>query len=174
MSDDHGKLPPSGATAKLGLVMAAVTLVADQASKLWVIYGLGMKVGDAIAVTPFFDIAFTINYGISYGLMQLDSVGGQWFLTGFSVVVALALAFWLVRGRHSGFVAVAVGLIIGGAIGNAIDRPHIGGVADFVSLHAFGYRWYIFNVADVAIVAGIIGLLYDSVVLSRNGAAKGT
>lgn len=174
MSEDQGRSPYGGAMARAGLAVAVVTLVLDQASKLWVIYGLGMTVGDKKVVTPFLDLLFTINYGVSYGLFQLNSLGGQLFLTGFSVVVALLLALWLVRGRHSGLVAVALGLIIGGAIGNAIDRMHIGGVADFVSLHAFGYYWYIFNVADVAIVAGIIGLLYDSVVLSRKGAAKGT
>jgi signal peptidase II len=171
-SEDDAALPRSRAGA--GLAVAVVTLVLDQASKLWLIYGLGMKVGDKTAITPFLDILFTINYGVSYGLFQLNSARGQLFLTGFSVIVALLLAVWLFRGRHSGFMAMALGLIIGGAIGNAVDRLHIGGVADFVSLHAFGYYWYIFNVADVAIVAGIIGLLYDSVMLSRNGAAKGT
>ncbi len=68
--------------------------------------------------------------------------------------------------------AVSLGLIIGGAIGNAIDRAKLGGVADFFSLHAFGFYWYVFNIADVAIVAGVIGLLYDSLWASRNDAAN--
>jgi len=106
------------------------------------------------------------------GLSSPDTAraGNIYGIVGMVIAVATTLATPGVLSYTMIFVAV----LIGGAIGNAIDRPHIGGVADFVSLHAFGFRWYIFNVADVAIVAGIIGLLYDSVVLSRNGAAKGT
>jgi signal peptidase II len=69
-------------------------------------------------------------------------------------------------------IAVSLGLIIGGALANALDRLHLGGVADFFSLHAFGYYWYVFNIADVAIVAGVAGLLYDSLWTSRNDASK--
>lgn len=174
MGDEADRLPRPGVMAGTGLWVAAVTLVLDQASKLGLIYGVGMRQGDSFAVAPFLDVVFTINHGISYGLLQMNSFGGQLFLTGFALAVAAFLVGWLVRGRHSGFVAVALGLIIGGAVGNAIDRQLHGGVADFFSLHGFGHSWYIFNVADVAIVAGIIGLLYDSVVLSRKGAANRT
>ena len=69
---------------------------------------------------------------------------------------------------------VSLGLIIGGALGNALDRLIVGGVIDYISLHAFGYYWYIFNIADAAIVAGVVGLLYDSYVSSRNAAANGS
>ena len=73
----------------------------------------------------------------------------------------------------NGLTATSVGLLIGGAIGNAIDRLHLGGVADFFLLHAFGYSWYVFNIADVAIVAGVAGLLFDALTSSRNRAANG-
>jgi signal peptidase II len=81
---------------------------------------------------------------------------------------------WIVRGGGSRLMALSLALIIGGATGNGIDRVTLGGVADFFLLHAWGYNWYVFNIADVAIVAGVLGLLYDAAVgsLSRNDAAK--
>jgi signal peptidase II len=83
-------------------------------------------------------------------------------LIGFAFVASLALTVWLAR-ITSPLTAVAIGLIMGGAIGNAIDRAVYGAVADFFAFHAFGFEWYVFNIADVAIVAGVIGLLYDSI-----------
>ena len=82
------------------------------------------------------------------------------------------MAWWLARGVTTRLVAVSLGLIMGGAASNAIDRLWLGGVADFFSLHAFGFYWYVFNIADVAIVAGVLGLLYDSFMPSRNDASK--
>jgi signal peptidase II len=82
------------------------------------------------------------------------------------------MAVWLARGVTTGLVAASLGLIMGGAIGNAIDRLVWGGVADFIQVHAFGFYWYVFNIADAAIVAGVCGLLYDSFGVSRNRAAK--
>jgi signal peptidase II len=82
------------------------------------------------------------------------------------------MAVWLARGITSRLVAGSIGLIMGGAGGNAIDRLVLGGVADFFSLHAWGFYWYVFNIADAAIVAGVIGLLYDSFGPSRKDASK--
>ena len=96
---------------------------------------------------------------------------GQILLAVFGVVAAMALWVWLARGATSQLMAASLGLIMGGALGNALDRILIGGVADFFSLHAYGFYWYVFNIADVAIVAGVIGLLYDSLLASRNDAA---
>ena len=84
------------------------------------------------------------------------------------------MAIWLARGVTDKLVAASLGLIMGGALSNALDRILIGGVADFFSLHAFGYYWYVFNIADMAIVAGVAGLLYDSLAPSRNSAPKST
>ena len=92
---------------------------------------------------------------------------GQYLLALFAVVATLALAVWLARGVDTKVLAVSVGLIMGGALGNGLDRVLHGGVIDYVSLHAFGYYWYVFNIADVAIVAGVVGLLYDSFMPSR-------
>jgi len=150
-----------GPYSKFGLILAAATLVADQASKLFVLHGLRLAVGDVLTVTPFFDIALVMNRGISYGLLPQDSDLGRWLLVMVNLAAAALFTIWLGR-FHSRLPAAAIGLLIGGALGNAIDRTVYGAVVDFVSLHAFGWRWYIFNVADAAIVAGVIGLLYDA------------
>ncbi|HUS98033.1 MAG TPA: signal peptidase II [Hyphomicrobiaceae bacterium] len=158
--------------AVAGLIVALSTVAIDQAHKLWSIFGLGMKIGDRYAVTPFLDVIYVINPGISYGLFAMNSFAGQALLSGFAFLVAIGLTLWLLTATHSHLVACSIGLVAGGAVGNAIDRLYLGGVADFFSLHAFGFYWYIFNIADVAIVAGVIGLLYDSLVLSRNRASN--
>lgn len=161
-----------GPYASLGAKVALVTLVLDQVHKWWMILGIGMKEGQRFKLLPFLDIVYVINRGISYSLFTQSSYGGQLMLAAFAVVASVALWVWLTRPSTNRLMAWSLGLIIGGAIGNAIDRVLIGGVADFFSLHAFGYYWYVFNIADVAIVAGVIGLLYDSFVTSRNDAAK--
>jgi signal peptidase II len=161
-----GPMSPYGAWA------AIITLALDQASKWWVLAGYGLQDRGRVRVSPFLDLVYVRNLGISYGLLPLDSRLGQWLLAGFAVLASLALAVWLARGIGSRVVAVSVGLIVGGAVGNAIDRVVLGGVADFIQLHAFGFYWYVFNIADAAIVAGVGGLLYDSLGLSRNRAAK--
>jgi signal peptidase II len=152
-----------GPFSPLGLVVAALTMAVDQANKVWMlhVYDIGAK--GTVTVTPFFDLVLLWNRGISYGLLPQDSALGRLGLVLFAVVTSLALTMWLAR-VTSGLTAVAIGLIIGGAIGNAIDRLAYGAVADFYALHAFGFEWYVFNIADVAIVAGVIGLLYDSLI----------
>jgi signal peptidase II len=107
----------------------------------------------------------TWNTGISYGLFPQQGLVGQWALLLFKVAAVIFLWVWLARST-SRLTAAALGLIIGGALGNAIDRLHWPGVLDFVLWHVespgFTFRWYVFNLADVAIVAGVIGLLYES------------
>jgi signal peptidase II len=161
-----------GPCSRLGLVVAAVTLVLDQAHKWWMLEVYRIAERGRVSVTSFLDLVFVKNIGISYSLFDQDSYAGQIMLASFGVVASLALWVWLARGGPNRLMAVSLGLIIGGALGNAIDRVVLGGVADFFSLHAFGYYWYVFNIADVAIVAGVIGLLYDSFLTSRNDAAK--
>ena len=144
-----------------GLAMAAVTLIADQASKWIVLHGLHLSAGDVVTLTPFFDLVLAMNRGISYGLLPQDSELGRWILVMVNLAAAGLFVLWLKR-AHSGLLAAALGLLVGGALGNAIDRAAYGAVVDFVSLHALGWHWYVFNVADAAIVAGVIGLLYDA------------
>jgi signal peptidase II len=114
-----------------------------------------------VALTPFLDVILVWNHGISYGLLQQHSDLGRWLLIGFALIVSFCLFLWLAQ-IGTRVAAISIGLIIGGALGNAIDRIAYGAVADFYSAHAFGYDWYVFNLADCAVVAGVVGLLYDS------------
>jgi len=152
----------SGPHTGIGLVIAGVTLLADQLSKLYVLRGLGLRFGEALTVTPFLDLVLTFNRGISYGLFPQDGEFGRWFLVALKLAAAALFTFWIAH-TSSRLVAAALGLLIGGALGNALDRAVYGAVVDFVSLHAFGWRWYVFNLADSAIVAGVVGLMYDAV-----------
>lgn len=152
-----------GPLSPLGLATAAIVLIADQANKAWMLHVYHLGDRGTVVLTPFFDLVLVWNRGVSYGLLQQHSQAGRIGLILFAIVAALALGLWLasVTTRVS---AVSLGLIIGGAVGNAVDRIVYGAVADFFSLHAFGYQWYVFNIADTAIVAGVIGLLYESLV----------
>ncbi len=150
-----GKLSP------LGLGIAALTVLADQAHKAWMLYVYDIGAKAPVALTPFFDLVLVWNLGISYGLLPQENAVGRWGLILFAFGASVALAVWLAR-VESRLAAASIGLIMGGAVGNAIDRIAYGAVADFFSLHAFGYQWYVFNIADMAIVAGVVGLLYDS------------
>jgi signal peptidase II len=161
-----------GRLSPLGLGVALLIVVIDQLHKYWmlVIYAIQSKV--RVVVTPFLDLVFVKNTGISYGLLLQETREGQWLLAGFAGLAVVAMACWLARGVSTRLVAVSLGLVMGGAASNAVDRVTLGGVADFFSLHAFGFRWYVFNLADVAIVAGVLGLLYDSFGPSRKDASK--
>ena len=148
--------------APLGFAVALVTLLIDQAHKYWMLHVFDIESKGRVTVTSFLDLVFVKNIGISYSMFNQDSQEGQYFLAGFAVVASTALWIWLNLASTSRLMTWSIALIIGGALGNAIDRVLIGGVADFFSLHAYGFYWYVFNIADVAIVAGVVGLLYDS------------
>jgi signal peptidase II len=161
-----------GPYSRLGLIVFVITLVLDQLHKWWMLDVYGIATRGRVAVTPFLDLVYVKNIGISYSLLDQHSYEGQLALAAFGVAATFALWVWLSRGAGNRLMAVSLGLIMGGALGNAIDRVRLGGVADFFSLHASGFYWYVFNIADVAIVAGVAGLLYDSFLASRNDAAK--
>lgn len=161
-----------GPLSRLGLSVALVTLVVDQAHKWWMLAIFGIEEKGRVPVLPILDLVYVKNLGISYGLGA--GVIGQEALAAFALVAALGLMIWLARGEMNRLMAISIGLLIGGAVGNAIDRLHLGGVADFFLLHAYGWSWYVFNIADAAIVAGVAGLLYESLRSSRNRAANGS
>jgi signal peptidase II len=161
-----------GPLSPLGVGIAALTMALDQAHKWWMLAVYRIEEKGRVVVAPFLDLVYVKNLGVSYGLFTQDSPEGQWFLAGFAGIAVLAMAAWLARGVADRLTAASLGLIMGGAVGNAIDRLVLGGVADFFSLHAFGFYWYVFNIADAAIVAGVCGLLYDSLSPSRNRASK--
>jgi len=162
-----------GRFSAFGLTIAALTCVADQASKVWLLSDFDLANRGSVAVTPFVDLVLTWNTGISYGLFPQQGPIGAWGLLAFKLAAIVFLWVWLTRSTVR-LTAIALGLIIGGAVGNAIDRLHWPGVMDFVLFHietaGFSFRWYVFNLADVAIVAGVVGLLYES--LPGGGAAK--
>lgn len=150
----------------LGLAVGAIVAALDQASKLWLVYVYELGRRGAVHIAPFVDFVLTWNTGISYGWFQQEGPFGQWALLGLKAVAVALLWIWLAR-AGSKLAAVGLGLIIGGALGNAVDRYIHGAVVDFVLLHietaTWRFNWYVFNLADVAIVAGVAGLLYESV-----------
>lgn len=146
---------------RAGLIAALTTLVLDQASKLWLYFGTDLVMTQPWRLAPFADFVVVWNRGVSYGLFQQEGGLGRWLLVGVSLAAAIGLSVWMAR-AGSRLLAVALGLIVGGALGNAIDRAAYGAVFDFVHLHAGTWSWYVFNVADAAIVAGVIGLILDS------------
>lgn len=147
-----------------GLVSAALALALDQGSKLFLLYVLnfiGMAPGDAIPVLPFFNLVMVWNPGVSYGLFPAHGVLGTALLAIFSIAAVVALGWWL-WGAQRKVLAVGLGLVIGGALGNLIDRLIYQKVADFFHFYVHGYDWYVFNVADCAITVGVVALLYDA------------
>jgi len=151
---------------RLGLAIAAVVIALDQAAKLWLLRVFDIAHRGAVRLTPFFDLVLALNPGISFGWFQSDSPTAQVILMLIKALAVLILAVWMARSRTL-IATVALGLIIGGAIGNAIDRFAYGAVVDFALFHVqIGgntFNWYVFNLADVAIVAGVAALLYDSI-----------
>jgi signal peptidase II len=158
-----------GPLTAFGLAVAAIACGLDQASKLYLLFVYDLA-GRPIRLGPFFDFVLTRNTGISYGLFASEGALGQWVLLGFKAAAVVLLWAWLARAENR-LTALALGLIIGGAVGNAIDRLAYGWVVDFVFFHVSGadwrFNWYVFNLADVAIVAGVIGLLYESLIGDR-------
>jgi signal peptidase II len=150
---------------RAGVVAAVAALVLDQASKLWLLFVFDIGRYGAVRVTPFFDLVLAWNVGISFGWFQSESPTAQIILMLIKALAVIVLAIWMARSRTL-LATIALGLIIGGAIGNAIDRFAYGAVVDFALFHiqigGKAFNWYVFNLADVAIVAGVAALLYDS------------
>lgn len=149
-------------SAPLAFAVIVLTMAVDQLHKWWMLSVYDIESKGRVTVAPFLDLVYVKNIGISYSLFNQASMTGQYLLVAFAVAASFGLWLWLNWSRGSRLMALSLGLIIGGALGNAIDRLHLGGVADFFSFHAYGFHWYVFNIADVAIVAGVIGLLYES------------
>lgn len=154
------------AAAILGFTAAFVTLVLDQATKLYTLFVYSLPVKEPVELGPFVNLIVVWNRGISYGLFQQNSELGRWVLIVVSILAAIGLSLWI-RRAGGRVLALSLGLIVGGALGNVIDRLAYGAVFDFIQLHLATWSWYVFNVADAAIVAGVVGLLYDSFVLDR-------
>ena len=155
-----------------GVVLAAAILLADQASKWFMLEVLEMpevRHIPLLALGPFgFDLTMVWNRGVTFGLLQGDQPWHAWALAGLAAVIVGFLLRWMAR-AESLRVGLALGAIIGGAIGNMIDRFRFGAVADFFDAHAFGWHWYVFNVADAAIVVGVAVLAFDALFPPKAG-----
>ena len=155
---------------RLGLIAAILALVLDQASKFWLLRVFDIGHRGTVRLTSFFDLVLAFNPGISFGWFQNDSPAAQLILMLVKAAAVLILAVWMARSRTL-IATIALGLIIGGAIGNAVDRFAYGAVVDFALFHVQvggnTFNWYVFNLADVAIVAGVAALLYDSFLAPR-------
>lgn len=157
---------------RLGLVAFLTTLILDQASKLWLYLGTDLVLTQPWRLGPYAELVVVWNRGVSYGLFQQEGGIGRWLLVALSLAAAIGLSVWMSR-TGSRLLGTALGLIAGGALGNAIDRTAYGAVFDFVHLQAGAWSWYVFNIADAAIVAGVVGLILDSVMPERHADLSG-
>jgi len=155
-------------TSLLAYGLAALTIVLDQFSKWWVLDVFDLAARKSVHVGGPFSLTMVWNKGVSFGMLRAEQDFARWALVVFSVVVAGFLAVWA-RKIERPLLALAVGLVMGGAVGNAIDRARFGAVADFLDFKALYFPW-VFNVADSAITVGVILLLLDS--LRSEGKAR--
>ena len=155
----------------LGVATAAVVLAADQASKWWVLTRLHLPDIGTIRVLPVLNLTMVWNHGVTFGLLNSFGPWSAPLLVLGALVIVAALCVWLRRAERP-LVALALGAIAGGAIGNVIDRLRFGAVVDFIHAHAFGWSWYVFNVADAAIVCGVAVLILDGL-RGRDGRLAG-
>lgn len=149
----------------VALTVAAAAFVVDLGSKQLILWSFAGGPG-AIEIAPFFNLVLTLNRGISFGLFNQGSDVGPYVFLALSLAIVGGLLIWLRRIDRM-WIAAAVGLIIGGALGNALDRLRHGGVVDFLDFHALSYHWPAFNLADTAIVIGVSFLLLEGMVVRR-------
>ena len=145
----------------LGLSVMGATLAADQANKLWLIFVYGIEARQPVSLTPFFDVIYAKNPGISYSLLRPQNGMERLGLLIVTLAATAFLGLWLWRAGTK-TAASGLGFIVGGALGNAYDRLAYGFVTDFYHFHAGSFSWYVFNLADAAIVAGVALLICDS------------
>jgi signal peptidase II len=159
-------VPPLTASPRLlGLAAALLAAFLDQAHKYWMLHVFGIEARQPVTLAPFLDLVLSWNHGVSYSLFPAHEAAGRALLLAGQGVIVAGLLWWMWR-APSRLTAVALGLVVGGALGNASDRLARGAVADFFYLHTTlpvgPLANYVFNVADVAITAGVALLLYES------------
>ena len=154
-----------------GFTIAAAIFVADQAMKWWVAGPLGLRQeGDSIAVLPIYAFTRTHNFGVSLGMFTAQSAEMRLALIAVTGLIALAVAIWMLREKALGDIA-ALGLVLGGALGNIVDRARLGYVLDYADLHFGDFRpFLVFNVADAAITIGVLIVLARSLFMREKPA----
>ncbi|GBR57438.1 signal peptidase II [Gluconobacter thailandicus] len=151
----------------LGLALLVLVLVLDQASKDWILYGYDLPQKGSVQILPFLNFTMVWNHAVTFGMFGgLGSKGPLVFCT--VSLLAVGFLIWTMTKTRRTLVAGACGAIAGGAIGNVIDRLRYGAVVDFLHAHAFGWSWYVFNVADAGIVCGVAVWLIESLLAERN------
>ncbi len=160
-----------------GLALGLVILVADQASKWFMLEVLRLpevRHIPLLAAGPFgFDLTMVWNRGVTFGMLQAEGPLGQAVLAALALAIAAFLLRWMSRAENR-TTAYALGAVVGGAVGNVIDRMRFGAVADFFDAHAWGWHWYVFNVADAAIVCGVVALMADALFRPSPRTKEGT
>lgn len=169
--EDEADQPP--AVTRWGVaayLIAGLVVVLDQLSKYWILDIVHLPDRSPVRVLPVFQLTMVWNAGVSFGMLRADSPVGRWLLVAFALAIVSALVIWARRITRP-LLALAVGLMLGGALGNnLIDRVRYGAVADFLDFHALYFPW-VFNVADSAITVGVALLLLDSFVGSKTPSA---
>lgn len=155
-----------------GLAIAIAIIIADQVTKWWIVFDV-MNPPRVIPVWPSFNLVMGWNRGVSFGMFDSDSPLNQWILIALALAVVTVLVIWMGRVENR-LMALAIGSIIGGALGNVVDRLHYGAVADFLDFHIAGYHWPAFNVADAGITVGAVILVLDSLFAGPERDKKGT
>ena len=158
-------MTPATAT-KLGSVAALLVLGADQGSKYWILNVLDLPELRQVVLLPVLNLTFVQNQGVTFGLLNGLGAWSHFVLAAIALVVVGALCVWLRRAENA-VVAVAIGAIAGGAVGNVIDRLRYGWVVDFIHAHVGEWSWYVFNIADAAIVCGVAALILESQLVRR-------
>jgi signal peptidase II len=165
LSATTAAVAPARGSLRLGLAMAALLLLADQASKWWILERLdlpALRNLPLLQAGPFgLDLTMVWNRGVTFGLLSGEGPLNHLLLAVVAVAIAGFLLRWLWR-AETRLVALALGAVIGGAVGNVIDRLRFGAVVDFIRAHAWGWNWYVFNIADAGIVCGVVALLADA------------
>ena len=149
-------------TFLFAILIIVTSILSDQLTKLWVIEWMLNQRAFQVPITPFFSIVLVKNTGVSFGMGQGLGLG-PWFFISLASMIVLWLVIWAIKSKER-WLRLSLALVIGGAIGNIIDRIRYGGVIDFLDLHLYGYHWPAFNLADSYVVLGIVFLLIDSFV----------
>lgn len=159
-------------TRTIGLILAALVFIADQISKYIVTVPLALRERGTIELLPIFNLTWVENYGVSMGFLRADSDTMRWALVAMTAAISIGVAIWLWREKRRGDV-IALGLVLGGALGNIVDRIRFGHVVDFADLHFGEFRpFLVFNVADAAITIGVLILLVRAVLIRDNAQQK--
>lgn len=154
-------VPEPYAMRRFGSIAAPLAMAVDQASKAWALDALWPPYSEGVALLPVLNLRLGFNTGVTFGMFADSAAGAVWLLVAIKLAVVVWLLHWLQRAT-SRTEAMAIGLVIGGALGNIMDRLRIGAVTDFIDAHYGGWHWPTFNLADVAIVCGVALLVVTS------------